>query len=328
MVNRRLNFGLRFSLVALLLTAVVILANAVFGGLSPVRIDLTDEGLYTVSPAARRILSDLKVPVQVKFYVTSRDELPPELQTLERDIVDKLAEFSVISDGQLSYSVVDPSNDEELAGEVSLYCSVTATYSVLAPILEAFRVAHPAVEIMMHTGDQADGISRILEGVDDVAVSGRPSQLPRRLDFLPLLESPLQFCMPSADCAVRDMVVAGDPASAHFDWSAIPFIVPERGITKEMLDTWLRDRGIRPRIYAQVAGHEAIVAMVSLGLGIGIAPQLVIEASGMTASVSQIPVPDGLPPLTIGLCSLGQRLANPLVKSLWDVAGQTYGGGV
>ena len=219
-------------------------------------------------------------------------------------------------------------SDEELAGQVSLYCSVTATYSVLAPILEAFRATHPSVEIMMHTGDQADGISRILEGVDDVAVSGRPSQLPRRLEFLPLLESPLQFCMPAADCAVRDMVVAGDPASANFDWGAIPFIVPERGITKEMLDTWLRDRGIRPRIYAQVAGHEAIVAMVSLGLGIGIAPQLVIEASGMAASVSQIPVPDGLPPLTIGLCSLGQRLANPLVKSLWDVAGQTYGGAV
>ena len=94
-------------------------------------------------------------------------------------------------------------SDAELAGEVSLYCSVTATYSVLAPILEAFRVTHPAVEIMMHTGDQADGISRILEGQDDVAVSGRPSQLPRRLEFLPLLESPLQFCMPTADCAAQ-----------------------------------------------------------------------------------------------------------------------------
>jgi LysR family positive regulator for ilvC len=31
-----------------------------------------------------------------------------------------------------------------------------------------------------------------------------------------------------------------------------------------------------------------------------------------------------LPPLTVGLCSLRQRLASPLVKSLWDVAGQTY----
>jgi LysR family positive regulator for ilvC len=216
-------------------------------------------------------------------------------------------------------------NEEELAGEVSLYCSVTATYSVLAPILEAFRVTHPAVEIKMHTGDQADGIGRILEGRDDVAVSGRPSQMPRRMEFLPLLESPLQFCIPAADCAVRDMVLAAGTGSGDIDWDGIPFIVPERGITKEMLDAWFREQGIRPRIYAQVAGHEAIVAMVSLGLGVGIAPQLVVEASGMAPRVSQIAVQEGLPPLTVGLCSLGQRLASPLVKSFWDVAGQTYG---
>ena len=104
-------------------------------------------------------------------------------------------------------------SDEVLAGEVSLYCSVTATYSVLAPILEAFRATHPSVDIKMHTGDQADGIGRILEGRDDIAVSGRPSQMPRRLEFLPLLESPLQFCAPAADCAVRDMVLAGDPGT-------------------------------------------------------------------------------------------------------------------
>ena len=91
-----------------------------------------------------------------------------------------------------------------------------------------------------------------------------------------------------------------------------------------MLDAWLSARGIRPRIYAQVAGHEAIVAMVSLGLGVGIAPQLVIEASGMATGVEVIETADGLPPLTVGLCSLAQRLSSPLVKSLWDVAGETY----
>ena len=215
--------------------------------------------------------------------------------------------------------------DEELAGEVSLYCSVTATYRVLAPILASFRAAHPAVEIMMHTGDQADGINRVLEGTDDVAVSGRPVQLPQRLEFLPLLESPLQFCMPGADCAVRRLILDGDPSSPDFNWDRIPFIVPERGVTKDLLDSWFQQRGVRPRVYAQVAGHEAIVAMVSLGLGIGIAPELVIEASGMAASVDQFAVVDGLPPLAIGLCSLRQRLASPLVKSLWEVAGQTYG---
>jgi LysR family positive regulator for ilvC len=48
----------------------------------------------------------------------------------------------------------------------------------------------------------------------------------------------------------------------------------------------------------------------------------------MADRVSSIPTPEGLPPLTVGLCSLRQRLASPLVKSLWDVAEQTYGSGV
>ena len=124
------------------------------------------------------------------------------------------------------------------------------------------------------------------------------------------------------------MVLTGDLPGGDIDWNNIPFIVPERGVTKETLDTWFREQGIRPRIYAQVAGHEAIVAMVSLGLGIGIAPQLVIEASGMCDRVELIDVQESLPPLTVGLCSQGQRLASPLVKSLWDVARQTYSGRV
>tara|TARA_R110002110_G_scaffold415765_1_gene655126 strand:- start:1133 stop:2041 length:909 start_codon:yes stop_codon:yes gene_type:complete len=217
---------------------------------------------------------------------------------------------------------------EELAGEVRLFCSVTASYSVLAPILAAFRSAHNAVDILMHTGDQADGINRVLAGLDDVAVSGRPSQLPRRLEFLPLLNSPLCFYRPAADCAVRDLVVTADQAANGFDWESVPFIVPERGVTKELLDGWFREQGIRPRIYAQVAGHEAIVAMVSLGLGVGIAPQLVVQSSGMLDSVCEMPVAQQLPPLSIGLCSLGQRLTSPVLKSFWDVAGQTYTDGV
>jgi LysR family transcriptional regulator, positive regulator for ilvC len=211
----------------------------------------------------------------------------------------------------------------ELAGEVSLYCSVTATHTLLAPILAAFRASYPAVDIMMHTGDQADGIERVLAGQDDLAVTIRPLQQAQRMDFLPLLETPLQFCMPAAPCQVRDKVLQ-EQAAADFDWESVPLIVPERGTTKEILDDWLRERGIRPRIYAQVAGHEAIVAMVSLGLGVGIAPRLVIESGGLGEGVASIGVEQELPSLSIGLASLRQRLNSPLVRALWDVAGQTY----
>ena len=215
--------------------------------------------------------------------------------------------------------------DHALAGEISLYCSVTASYRVLSPVLEAFRVTHPAVEIMLHTGDQADGIGRVLEGKDDFAVSGRPQQLPDRLSFLPLRTSPVMFCIPKADCAVRQQFLLADPNADDFDWGSVPFIIPERGVTNEMMNQWFLAMGFRPQIYAQVAGHEAIVAMVSLGLGVGIAPELVVAASGMIDQVEFIDVALPLPDLIIGLCSLTQRLSNPLVKSLWDVAEQTYG---
>ncbi|MCB1843083.1 MAG: HTH-type transcriptional activator IlvY [Halioglobus sp.] len=215
-------------------------------------------------------------------------------------------------------------SEGELSGEVSLYCSVTASYSVLAPLLETFRIRYPAVEIMLHTGDQADGIDRILNAQDDVAVSGRPSQLPSRVAFLPLLESPLRLWRPTAECAVREQVQSARSV-ADIDWANLPLIVPERGVTKDLLDSWMALHGVRPKIYAQVAGHEAIVAMVGLGLGVGVAPQLVVEAGGMSDRVAALDLQEALDPLSIGLCCLARRLSSLPLQAFWDVAGQTYG---
>ena len=215
-------------------------------------------------------------------------------------------------------------SETALAGELSLFCSVTASYSVLAPILESYRFSHPCVAIMMHTGDQADGVARVLSGQDDLAVVARPAVLPPRLAFLPLRESSLILCAPVADCAVRDLVNRGDTGSSDFDWSALPFIVPERGISKDIVDNWFRDQGISPTIYAQVAGHEAIVAMVGLGLGVGVVPEIVIGASGVANMVTRVPLGHPLPALSIGMCGLKSRLESPLVQSLWNTA-QTRG---
>jgi len=45
----------------------------------------------------------------------------------------------------------------ELRGEVSMFCSVTASYSFLFDILDRFRRDHPRVEIKLHTGDPEEG---------------------------------------------------------------------------------------------------------------------------------------------------------------------------
>jgi LysR family positive regulator for ilvC len=208
----------------------------------------------------------------------------------------------------------------DLRGEVSIYCSVTASYSVLSPILEQFRGDYPGIEIMLHTGDQADAVRHIQEGVEDIAVAACPDNLGSRLDFLTLLHSPLLFIAPGFSCAVSEQLTAGE----NPDWAGIPFIVAERGLSKKRVDHWFRARGEKPRIYAQVAGHEAIAAMVGLGLGVGVVPKLVLDNSTHRDKLTIMPVEPLLGPFPVGLCVLRQRLESPQVRAFWQAAQRSY----
>ena len=119
MASQKTTFNTRFAVVAVAVAAIVIFLNALISSVDLGRFDLTDDKIYTVSPAAKRVLGELEVPVQVKLYMTDKDEMPTGLQTLERDVVDKLREFEVISGGNLQFTVVDPSQDDELAEAVA-----------------------------------------------------------------------------------------------------------------------------------------------------------------------------------------------------------------
>lgn len=212
----------------------------------------------------------------------------------------------------------------DLRGEVSLYCSVTASYSVLSPILERFRGDYPGIDLMLHTGDQADAVGRIHSGREDIAVAARPDNFARKLEFLTLQHSPLQFIAPAFPCAVSELLSESNPQDEAFNWQDLPFIVAERGLSKERVDSWFRSRGQRPRIYAQVAGHEAIVAMVGLGLGVGVVPRLVLDNSAYRDKLQTLDLEPVLDPFPVGLCALRQRLENPLVLAFWEAARRSY----
>ncbi|MEM6986946.1 MAG: HTH-type transcriptional activator IlvY [Pseudomonadota bacterium] len=207
-----------------------------------------------------------------------------------------------------------------LVGEISLYASVTASYSVLADILPALRRSHPGIELKLHTGDQADGVERVRAGVDDCAVVALPDRLPTGLAFTPLLESPLRLYGPKsgplAEALAREVAAANEP-----DWSVIPVVLAEHGLAR---DRWLarfKSRGVVPSVYAQVAGHEAVVSVVSLGFGVAVVPELVIAHSPVAAAIQALPWFDDLTPFTIGLCVQQRRLRDPLLTALWRQAG-------
>ena len=76
---------------------------------------------------------------------------------------------------------------------------------------------------------------------------------------------------------------------------------------------------VTPRIYAQVAGNEAIVSMVSLGLGVGVVPKIVLDNSPLADKVRILPVTPQLQPYDLGLITATKSLKNPLVRAFWSM---------
>lgn len=209
---------------------------------------------------------------------------------------------------------------QALRGEISLYCSVTAVYSLLSQLLSSFRNRYPAIEIKLHTGDQADAIERAMDGYDDLAIAALPEKLPKKLQTQMLAQSPLVFIAPAFPCAVSEMLSEFDA----IDWAQVPLILSERGLARQRVDTWYRGRSLKPNIYAQVSGHEAIVSMVGLGLGVGVVPELVLANSPQREMIRVLDVQPPLAPFIVGLCATTQRLENPLVRAFWETAAASY----
>jgi LysR family positive regulator for ilvC len=216
---------------------------------------------------------------------------------------DSLGSWDVIRNTLLAES-------KELHGEVSIYCSVTASYSFLFDILARVRHLHPHIEIKLHTGDPEDAIHRVLAGNEDIAIAARPSQLQAGLAFRQIDISPLVFI------TSKENPMPPDPGARH--WAKCPMILSERGLARERVDRWFRNIAVVPNIYAQVAGNEAIVSMVSLGFGVGVVPQIVLDNSPLADRVQTIDVKPCLAPYEVGLVTAEKKLASPLISAFWQ----------
>jgi LysR family transcriptional regulator, positive regulator for ilvC len=193
-----------------------------------------------------------------------------------------------------------------LNGQLSIYCSVTASYSFLYDILTEFRALHPGIAIKLHTGDPAQSIERVQSGEEDIAIAAKPDKLPAGVSFKPIAHSPLVFI-----CARQQQAWNASP------WNEIPIIIPEEGLARERLNNWFETQKIKPTIYAEVKGNEAIVSMVSLGFGVGVLPKIVVDNSPLAAQVELFHIQPNLGPYSMGICVMEKRLKSPIVNAFW-----------
>lgn len=204
-------------------------------------------------------------------------------------------------------------HEDELQGEIRLFCSVTASYSHLPELLDAVRQKYPYIEFNILTGDPALAISKVLNDEVDIAISAMPDPLPSRVEFCTISELPLSFIGPSELNGFVEEVQKSQP-----DWSQIPFILPQTGTARTRANEWFKKMGIKPNIYAQISGNEALVSMVALGCGIGLVPDVVLNNSPVRDKVQRLPITP-IKPFKLGVCCQRSQLHNPLVHALWQV---------
>ncbi|GGY81633.1 transcriptional regulator IlvY [Cellvibrio zantedeschiae] len=201
---------------------------------------------------------------------------------------------------------------DQLHGQLSIYCSVTASYSFLYDILTEFRVKHPGIAIKLHTGDPAQSIERVLAGYEDIAIAAKPDKMPAGISYKPITRSPMMFIAPKNNPNWQA------PALDTPDfWKKIPMIISEEGLVRERLDNWFEQQNIKPNIYAEVKGNEAIVSMVSLGFGVGVLPKIVVDNSPLAERVEPFILQPDLGPYSMGICVMEKRLKSPILNAFW-----------
>ncbi len=121
-INRPRNIGaLSLVLLALVFVAAVIASNSLLTGL---RIDLTEDNLYTVSSGTRNLLSGIDEPINIYLFFSDREsaEIAP-IRSYANRVREILEELAAAADDRLILHVIDPapfSEEEDRATQFGL----------------------------------------------------------------------------------------------------------------------------------------------------------------------------------------------------------------
>ncbi len=98
---------------------ILLLGVLIISTLPSLRVDLTEDRLYSLSDGTRNILSNLDQPIELMFfYSDSATEDVPQLRAYGNRVQELLREIVIASEGNLRLSVIDPgpfSEEEDLA---------------------------------------------------------------------------------------------------------------------------------------------------------------------------------------------------------------------
>jgi ABC-2 type transport system permease protein len=129
----------------------LIALNYLVSGWSTARIDLTEEGVFSISPATKRLLRSLEEDLTIHGYFSTRTH--PKLAPLIPEIVDLLDEYRAVADGRVVVEIIDPGENEAAEEEAADRFGVRSTPFRLASKYES-GIVNAYFALVVRYGDQ------------------------------------------------------------------------------------------------------------------------------------------------------------------------------
>ena len=142
---------------ALVLTSALLIVNLLVVNiwtfpLSGLRVDLTEDKEYTLSPTTKSLLRNLQEPLLIRGYFSEKTH--PLLAPLVPSIRDMLKEYQVVSGGKVQLEIIDPAKEPEKEAEANQVYGIQPTPFQVAGRYEA-SVINSYFDILIQYGDQS-----------------------------------------------------------------------------------------------------------------------------------------------------------------------------
>ena len=109
-----------YSTLGVAAVAIILIVVNFLNARLPVRLDLTAERAYSLSQGSRAILSKLDTPVQIRFYCTRDENMPPQFKLFAQNVEDLLSEYRHASHGQIEIQKLNPEPDSDAEDSAKL----------------------------------------------------------------------------------------------------------------------------------------------------------------------------------------------------------------
>jgi LysR family transcriptional regulator for metE and metH len=165
------------------------------------------------------------------------------------------------------------------SGRLHIAIECHACFDWLLPVLEAFRVSWPDIDVDIRPGLQFEALPALLREEVDFVVSSDPETL-SGVDFTPLFDyEPVFVCAADHPLAAKPFIEAEDFA----DQALITYPVERSRL--DVFSQLLFAAGVEPKSIRQVELSAVILLLVASGRGVAVLPDWVVRDTGKHPSL-------------------------------------------